>query len=168
MVRSSGKAEPVKPAHGPGGRSSGGPTWPIVVLVLLFVVVALVVGVRTLGPGEAGGTPEVQLTPVVGGMAITTPGPSPTPTPSPTPALAPERPALAAEGGLRLYADASFEAVLLDRYPAGARFTVLEPSGDYDDFPVAREGSLWVRVRAADGLVGWTTVDRLVPVTDGP
>jgi hypothetical protein len=32
---------------------------------------------------------------------------------------------------------------------------VLAPSGDYADYPVVVDGVGWVRVRAADGLVGW-------------
>jgi hypothetical protein len=65
---------------------------------------------------------------------------------------------------LGLYADASTSAPVMEVYPAGARFTVIEPSGTYTIYPVQHEERTWVRLQAADGLVGWTLIDGIVAV----
>jgi hypothetical protein len=57
---------------------------------------------------------------------------------------------------VQLYADAHADAHFLDSYARGGRFVVVEPTADYGDYPVVVERDEWVRVRAADGLVGWT------------
>lgn len=54
-----------------------------------------------------------------------------------------------------LYADASAGATVLAAYPPGTYLTSLEPSGDYESYPVERDGIAWVRIRSRDGLVGW-------------
>ncbi|MCB0061115.1 MAG: hypothetical protein KDE19_03335, partial [Caldilineaceae bacterium] len=56
---------------------------------------------------------------------------------------------------LLLYADADAGTAVMNRYPTAARFTVLEPSGDYRAYPVQRDAVSWYRLRATDGLVGW-------------
>jgi hypothetical protein len=67
------------------------------------------------------------------------------------------------EGSVRLYADATTSAPFLDSYGRATTFTVLEPSGEYDQYPVQQDERTWVRVRAADGLVGWAATDTLAP-----
>jgi len=68
------------------------------------------------------------------------------------------------EQPVRLYSDATAGAIVMNVYASGARFTVLDPSGDYAIYPVERDGRVWYRLRAPDGLVGWGTVDQLEPI----
>lgn len=58
-------------------------------------------------------------------------------------------------GRVQLYADADMGALFLDSYARGGTFVVVEPTGDFEAYPVVVERHQWVRVRAADGLVGW-------------
>lgn len=69
---------------------------------------------------------------------------------------------------LRLYADATTRAPVLEVYPAGALFTVVEPSGAYTTYPVQREARTWYRLQAADGLVGWALIDAVVVESVAP
>lgn len=62
---------------------------------------------------------------------------------------------------VRLYVDASRDAPVMNQYAVEAIFTLLEPSGDYSAYPVEAEGERWYRVRADDGLVGWTPAEML-------
>ena len=55
-----------------------------------------------------------------------------------------------------VYAEPSTEAPVMDTYAPGAALTVLEPGSDFTGYPVVVDDAGWVRVRAADGLVGWT------------
>jgi hypothetical protein len=64
---------------------------------------------------------------------------------------------------IQLYADADIEASPLDSYARGGTFVVVEPTGDFDDYPIVVDEVQWVRVRAGDGLVGWTPMDALEP-----
>jgi hypothetical protein len=64
---------------------------------------------------------------------------------------------------LRLYTDATTDALVMNLYPAGERFTLLDASGDYAAYPVEQEGRRWYRLRAADGLVGWGDAAQLAP-----
>lgn len=68
------------------------------------------------------------------------------------------------EQQVRLYSDATAGATVMNVYAPGARFTVLDPSGDYAVYPVERDGRVWYRLRAPDGLVGWSAVDQLGPM----
>ncbi len=61
--------------------------------------------------------------------------------------------------GVTLHADAAGDSLILQRYAVGEALEVLEPSGDYADYPISIDGQEWVRVRAGDGLVGWLPVD---------
>jgi len=38
---------------------------------------------------------------------------------------------------------------------------VLDPDGDVDSYPVVIDGQSWLRVRAADGLVGWVKAQQV-------
>lgn len=62
---------------------------------------------------------------------------------------------------VRLYADADPKAPVLDAVAAVNGLIVLEPSGDFSDYPILRFGHNWARVRAADGLVGWVIIDTM-------
>lgn len=44
---------------------------------------------------------------------------------------------------------------ILTVYPAGTLLTIIEPSGDYGDYPVVIDGQRWVRTQSSIGLVGW-------------
>jgi hypothetical protein len=55
---------------------------------------------------------------------------------------------------------------VLEEYPAGATFTVIEPSGVYTSYPIAVEGRSWYRLRAADGLVGWAIIEGVTARAD--
>jgi hypothetical protein len=66
------------------------------------------------------------------------------------------------ERPLRLHADAMRSSLVLEAYPAGATFTVIEPSGDYAGYPVEQSGEHWYRLQAEDGLVGWAMVDTII------
>lgn len=65
---------------------------------------------------------------------------------------------------LLLYADADRGAAVMNQYAAATEFTVLEPSGNYSTYPVLQAEAEWYRLRAADGLVGWATAERLALV----
>lgn len=64
--------------------------------------------------------------------------------------------------GLRLYATASFSSATREIYNSGDRFTLVEPSEDFEVYPVEVEGVSWVRVRDSDGLLGWADMSLLV------
>lgn len=66
-----------------------------------------------------------------------------------------------ATGALTIFATAASSSTVLDVYAPGEAFTVLEPNGDFSDYPVAAGGATWVRVRAQDGLAGWARASAL-------
>ena len=114
---------------------------------------------------------EGLLTPRTGGLVLATETPArPTATQQPAtptpPVLAIGQTVAVEERSLRLYADASGVAPVLEEYPAGATFTVIEPSGVYTGYPVAVEGRSWYRLRAADGLVGWAIIEGVTARVD--
>jgi hypothetical protein len=89
----------------------------------------------------------------------------PTTVPEPPAQEAPIMPGqvLLAVDAVRLYGDASRQALVLNQYSATAAFTLLEPSGEYAAYPVTQEGTDWYRLRADDGLVGWLPADEVAP-----
>jgi len=107
-------------------------------------------------------TPAPTATPTAAPTATKTP---PTPTPIPAAVVqavyAPGDQVASRAGRLTLYANVTTDAPVLDSYGVGVALTVIEPSGDYTGYPVVAGGHGWVRVRAADGLVGWVTTDTL-------
>lgn len=111
-------------------------------------------------PAEATATEEATA------EATATAAPRPTATPRPTAVV--DAPVLAAgdmvgavDGRVEIYADASLDALVLDSFGTGVELEVLDPSGDYETYPVVVDGHGWARVRAADGLVGWVMTDRV-------
>lgn len=138
------------------------PLWVfgIVVMTLIAVTVGIGLAVRS-DDGSAGA--EVQITPRSVGVSVptSTPAEMPTPEPSPTPTpfvLAPGQVVVIAENGenpVVMRADANHESLLLEIYPAGTSLTILEPSGQYTEYPVTHSSGTWYRVRSEDGLVGW-------------
>jgi hypothetical protein len=56
---------------------------------------------------------------------------------------------------VRLYAAPDTSLPALASYPTGATFAVLEPDGEFAEYPVQVSDEPWFRVRAEDGLVGW-------------
>jgi hypothetical protein len=142
-------------------------------VVILAVILALFLLMRDGGSTPA--VPEIQVTAgAPGGAIIPTEEPTataipPTPTPTPIPVLQPgQRVQIAnTDGeGIRFRADASTESLTQEIYNDGTRFTVLEPSGDYDGYPVEAQGFRWYRLQADDGLVGWTVYEFLEIVTE--
>jgi len=150
--------------------------WPFIRLCKQAVI-ALIIVVLVVACGGDDATPEIapvaDATPAAGGMVMPTTAPSAAQaaTPAPT-AVATVVEALfigdavqtLPEQQVRLYSDATATAAVMSVYAPGARFTVLDPSGDYAIYPVERDGRVWYRLRAPDGLVGWGTVDQLVSV----
>jgi hypothetical protein len=65
------------------------------------------------------------------------------------------------EGRAEIYADASADGVILDSLGSGVELEVIDPGGDFESYPVVVDGHDWVRVRAADGLVGWVMTDQV-------
>jgi hypothetical protein len=74
----------------------------------------------------------------------------------PSPVFAAGEAVQAAGGRAALHAEPSEDAPVLDSYGPNVTLMVLEPGGDFSRYPVEVAGRGWVRVRAADGLVGWT------------
>jgi hypothetical protein len=115
----------------------------------------------TVAPAESA---EPEATAVPTATRPPTPAPSLTPTPVAATRIvfAPDDQVVGLEGRLTVFAQASADAPVLDSVGAGVPLTVLEPGGDYTSYPVIIDGHGWVRVRAADGLVGWVMTDTLV------
>ncbi|MEZ4864127.1 MAG: SH3 domain-containing protein [Caldilineaceae bacterium] len=138
-------------------------------------VIALVIVVLLLSACGRGGaaevTPTVAATPAAGGMVMPTAATPTVAAATPTVAASTPTAVMALEigtsvqaalpEGVRLYSDATHNAVVMGLYPADALFTVLDPSGDYADYPVEQGGLQWYRLRAADGLVGWAPADAI-------
>ncbi len=68
---------------------------------------------------------------------------------------------VASEGRVEVHADASVGALVLDTFGTGVVLEVLDVGGDFESYPVEMDGHGWVRVRAADGLVGWVMTDQV-------
>ena len=135
---------------------------------LLFVtIVVLLAGCGSGGRAETAVAPEV--TAAAGGMALPAQAMTETVAGTDTSAVAPAPPVELLPGQqvrplttvVRLYVDASRYAPVMNQYAVEATFTLLEPSGDYSAYPVEVAGERWYRLRAADGLVGWTPSELL-------
>jgi len=155
------------------------PLWVFGIVILALVIFTLWLGFGAGRRNEAIRA-EVQMTPRAGGTVM--PTSSPTPPPTATGAAAssaepdetsfPMRPGqrvlLVGEAGdsIPLHADARVHAPPFNVYPAGTQLTILEPSGEYSDYPVRSDDLAWYRVRDANGLVGWIQADRLTEASD--
>jgi hypothetical protein len=187
--------------------------WLVVILISLIALAAVVLLAQQLREGGQATGPEIQMTPIVGGMAAaptTQPvdgEPQVTATQAATPTPSMVEPAvgttqtgvltdsvevavaenaagtdgepdvvdaptgfavgavvMAGADPLVLRAMADAEAPAMDSLAAGAELVVMEPTGDFETYPADVNGEAWVRLRAADGLVGWARVDDLVVV----
>lgn len=132
-------------------------------LSLAFVLV-----VAACGRGAEEPTPTSIITPAAGGMVVPTATPDSGATATVeavVDTLAPTVPVpddlVIAIERVRLLADADQKSLVLNEYGEGEEFTVLAPSGDYDAYPVDLNGTSWVRLRAADGLIGWLPLSAL-------
>lgn len=63
---------------------------------------------------------------------------------------------------LRLHAMAAPDSPTRELYESGERFTLIEPSDDFEAYPVVVNGISWVRVRDGNGLIGWADWSLLV------
>ena len=137
-------------------------------MLLCMTIVVLLAGCGD-GSAETAVTPEV--TAAAGGMVVpaqsltetvtTTVALSDTTGVTPAVALLPGQQVRPLTTAVRLYVDANRDAPVMNQYAVEAIFTLLEPSGDYSAYPVEAEGEQWYRVRADDGLVGWTPAEML-------
>jgi hypothetical protein len=140
--------------------------WFVIVLLILTLLLS---ACGDAGPERAAG---LSWTPQAGGMILPSPAPLATPTATTaTPEnVAAETSVLAVgqtvvavgEQPLRLQADARNDAPVLEVYPPGATFTVVEPSAAFTRYPVQVDERSWYRLEAADGLVGWAVIDAVV------
>lgn len=133
--------------------------------------------VRAPADEKADGTATAQPTPAVSGLAVetreTAEGNAPVATPPPPPTATPE-PAAPSDAvraiGTQWQGAPLVERVTMwiqpgiiiaARYAPDTRFTVVEPDRNHPAYPVVLDGIEWVRVQAADGLVGWVKVSEL-------
>lgn len=160
------------PPHPKPEAKAGSPRWLIWLLVLVLAI-AITLLYRNFDNLATKSTTIVAATPEAGGMSVVTTtleaaNAAPTATPEPTtpPVLkAGQQVAAIATPGVRLYADAHLSAPIMDVYATGALFTVMEPSGDYNGYPVENDNRQWYRLRSADGLVGWADAAALATPT---
>lgn len=66
-----------------------------------------------------------------------------------------------------LRADASRDAILMEILLPDIELTIVDPSGDYSQYPVIQDGITWYRVRSRDGIVGWLD-GALLDLAEGP
>lgn len=142
------------------------------ILISTFVV-SIIFFTNGCGQNEERATPDIIVTPAAGGFVL--PTAVNVPTSVPVAASVPVTESVLFVAGqtvqaaatLLLHADADLGALVMNRYPVGAQFTVLMPSGEYEAYPVgADDSSTWYRLRAADGLVGWVAANELRPMTE--
>jgi hypothetical protein len=129
-------------------------------ILLLFAFLLTACG----GDQEPTATP-VDATPAAGGMVLPTAAADQVQaavTPTPT-LLIGDALQVLPDQQLRLYTDATIDALVMNVYAPGERFTLLDASGDYTVYPVEQGGRRWYRLRAADGLVGWGDAAQLAP-----
>lgn len=149
--------------------------WLIGGVVFLLALFALWIGFFN-GPDPASQSANLQVAPLpnAGGAQVPDDAPIaevtvPSPPADIRPAvLAPEQIVMVtgagAVGGLRVHADASQEAPILEVYIDDTVLTIVDPSGDYATYPVQNDGAAWYRVRDQNGLVSWAEGKFLKPV----
>lgn len=145
-------------------------------LLLVGLLVLAAVAFLLLGPPlPAAVEPTPTATPTAT-VALPTAVPTVTPVVIPTPTApgAPtpetefsigERVVIASTGpsGVRLRAGAGLDFLTQGIYNDGDPFFVMPGSDPESDYPVENDGYMWWRVRAADGLIGWTVQQFLRP-----
>lgn len=145
-------------------------------LLLLGLLILAGVGFLLLGPPlPAAVAPLPTNTPtatVVLPTAVPTATPAIVPSPTASATLAPaaefavgERVVIANTGpsGVRLRAGAGLDFITQGIYNDGDPFFVMPGSDPDAAYPVESDGYTWWRVRAADGLIGWTAQQFLDP-----
>ena len=143
----------------------------LVGLLMLATVAFLLLGPPLPAAEESTPTPSPTAT-------VTLPTPEPTVTrvifPSPTAAPAPPAPATFAVGervaisntgpqGVRLRAGAGLDFLTQGIYYDGDPFFIMPGSEPEAGYPVENDGYIWWRLRADDGLIGWTAEQFLRP-----
>jgi hypothetical protein len=159
-----------------GMRAPNGLAWIVAGGAVVLVIIALAFGVRSLGNGDRPTEVSRVFSPIIGGLRLSSAEDEATVAPvapvvmTPVASIPGSSPALEWEAGrtatakaevVRLHADADPNSTLLDTYARGATFEVMEPSGDYEGYPVRFGSGAWVRLRAEDGLVGWANISDL-------
>jgi len=148
--------------------SASGMTWIMGAVISLLVILAIFAGTRIFDNNSDTVEAEVLMTPVAGGLAVPTSTPAPEATSTenvaddetdgPANYVQPGTRVMVATprgNGVVLRADAGRDMPAMSAYDEGAFFVIVEPSGDYDEYPVESDGVEWYRIRAEDGLVGW-------------
>ncbi|MFZ2358402.1 MAG: SH3 domain-containing protein [Anaerolineae bacterium] len=143
----------------------------LVGLLILAGVAFLLVGPPLPAAQEATPTPTPTATvtlptaqPTVTPVVIPTPTAPGTPTPQAEFSIG-ERVVIASTGpsGVRLRAGAGLDFLTQGIYNDGDPFFVMPGSDPDMAYPVESDGYTWWRVRAADGLIGWTAQQFLRP-----
>lgn len=151
-----------------------GPFWLIGTVLALVVIVALWLGLRGDGTGDAVETPAVAG--ISGSTAMPTaeaqePTATPEPpTPTPIPILTPGQRVVVGNtdgDGIRLRNTPGLDGLTLDIYYDGDPFQVVDPGSEFASYPVEMDGYRWYRIRVVDDpndqLVGWAAGDFLIP-----
>lgn len=158
------------------GRPRRGLPCGTLLLLLVGLLTLAVLAFLLLGPPlPAAVEPTPTPTPTA---TVTLPTPEPTVTrvviPSPTAPATPtvqaafsvgDRVVIASTGpqGVRLRAGAGLDFLTQGIYYDGDPFFIMPGSEPADGYPVENDGYLWWRLRAADGLIGWTAEQFLAP-----
>lgn len=161
---------------------SRGTGWIVGAIVFVGALVLLLLAFVALGQRNAS-SDKAEITPISGAVLMPEPTALGTPSAEPTTAsavpeedaepqaetLKPGQRAAAVSNngaGTRVYGDSRLDALVLDMYQDGAAFEILAPGAEVTAYPVERDGRMWYRVRASDGLAGWVTADQLVPLEE--
>lgn len=159
-----------------GQRQRRGLPCGTLVLLVLGLVLLVGVGFLLLGPPlpaavEPPATPTPTATillptaqPTVTPVVIPTPTAGATATPQPQFTVG-ERVAISNTGsqGVRVRAGAGLTFLTQGIYYDGDPFFIMPGSDPGSPYPVESDGYTWWRLRAADGLIGWTVQEFLEP-----
>ena len=150
--------------------------FPCGTLILLFVGVAVIAAVlwMLIGPPLRANEMPTPTATATATLAMPTPLPSATPRLIPSPTASPAATAESAfavgdrvvisgtsSQGVRIRAGAGVDFLTQGIYYDGDAFFVLPNSDPQASYPVENDGYVWWRLRAADGLIGWTVEEFL-------